>query len=319
MRIPGSSAGPAGWEPGLGADPPGGECGLARLLLAGDGVEGAYTPLGFELVGGGADLLADRIAHLHEIHHVALNDSTEWGSALHITARVPGSQGTFSVLLERCREIHEAFATFAGVALANEVGGDAAAVLARYPLYVPLLAAFERLVRQVHGPNRRYLMATQYARVCMQAADMDSVDNSDPELHLRLGHWKIDLARQGIRAGVLSAVAAAVLVHQGLAEFGVAFATAVLPAVFDIERIELSPGDQRLVTEIRLKYAYREGFATEDELYESLPSATQDVINRYDFADFIGRLRAAGLTDETGGRRLRLRAPDDPRPGIGLR
>lgn len=148
---------------------PDGGCGLARLLLAGDGVQGAYTPLGFELVGGGGDLLADRIAHLHEIHHGALNDCTEWGSALHITARLPGCLGTFSVLLERCRWIHEAFATFAGVALAGELGGDAAAVLARYPLYVPLLAAFERLVGQVRGPHRRYLLATQYARVCMQA------------------------------------------------------------------------------------------------------------------------------------------------------
>ena len=128
------------------------------------------------------------------------------------------------------------------------------------------------------------------AVAALAAADMDSVQDTDPELHLRLGHWKIDLARQGIRAGLLSAVAAAVLVHQGLADFGVAFATAVLPAVFDIERIEPSPGDRCLVTEIRLKYAYREGFASEDELYESLPRATREVINRYDFADFIGRL-----------------------------
>lgn len=152
----------------------------------------------------------------------------------------------------------------------------------------------------------------------LAAADMAG-QNADPELHLRLGHWKVDLARQGIRAGILGAIAAAALVHQGLTEFGVAFATAVLPAVFDVERIELSPGDRRLVTEIRLKYAYRQGFATEDELYESLPPATREVINRYDFADFIGRLRAAGLTDQTGGYRLRLRPPDDPRPGIGLR
>ncbi len=30
----------------------------------------------------------------------------------------------------------------------------------------------------------------------LAAADMDSVENTDPELHLRLGHWKIDLARR---------------------------------------------------------------------------------------------------------------------------
>jgi hypothetical protein len=59
----------------------------------------------------------------------------------------------------------------------------------------------------------------------------------------------------------------------------------VLPAVFDVERIELSPGDRRLVSEIRLKYGYRHAFATEDELYGSLPTVARDAINRYDFAD----------------------------------
>jgi hypothetical protein len=148
---------------------------LARLLLTGGEVEGAYTPLGFELFGGGSDLLADRIAHIHEIHHCALNDSTEWGSALHVTARIPGGEEAFGVLLELCRPIHEAYATFASVALAGELDGGAAAVLERYPLYVPLLAAFERLIRPVGSANRRYLLGTQYARVCMQAPVLSKV------------------------------------------------------------------------------------------------------------------------------------------------
>jgi len=207
----------------------GGDDHLGRLLLTGAGVEGAYTPLGFELVGGGTDPMADRVAHVHEIHHGALNDSTEWGSALHIMARVPGGGEMFGVLLERCRGIHEAFATFAGVALAGEFGGDAAAVLARYPLYVPLLAAFERLVRQVMGPNRRYLLATQYARVCMQAPVLDQIIEAGQVkvADLRVldtpdGRWRWLLRRGDALAGqaAVAADAAASVIAGGEAAIG---------------------------------------------------------------------------------------------------
>ena len=37
----------------------------------------------------GTDVTAGRAVHLHEAHHAALNDSTAWGSALHILARLP--------------------------------------------------------------------------------------------------------------------------------------------------------------------------------------------------------------------------------------
>lgn len=35
-----------------------------------EGMEGAYTPLGFQLRGGGGDTAADALAHVHEAHHV---------------------------------------------------------------------------------------------------------------------------------------------------------------------------------------------------------------------------------------------------------
>lgn len=150
-------------------------------------------------------------------------------------------------------------------------------------------------------------------------ADDPAQATVDPELHLRLGQWRVDIARQGIRAGVMTAVVAAVMVQRGLTEFGVAFATAVLPSIIDVERVELAPGDRRLLLEIRLRPAFREGFATEDELYNSLPAETRAVVNPYDFADFIGRIRDAGLLEEGSEERVRLRDPDDRRPGLIVR
>lgn len=155
------------------------------------------------------------------------------------------------------------------------------------------------------------------AQRCAPTWDDDTVPAD--RLALRLGHWRIDLGREGVRAGLLTAVAAAALVRRGVTDLGIVFATAVLPSILDIERIELSSGDRRLLLELRAKPALREGFTTEDNLYASLPAMTRDVVNRYDFADFIQRLRDAGLTDEPTPDWLRLRDPEDPAPTIIFR
>jgi hypothetical protein len=76
-------------------------------------------------------------------------------------------------LLDLCRRTHESFATFAGGALAATVDDQVDAVVARYPAYMPLLRSVERALGKVPAPNRRYLLATQYARVCMQTPILD--------------------------------------------------------------------------------------------------------------------------------------------------
>ena len=57
---------------------------------------------------------------------------------------------------------------------------------------------------------------------------------------------------------------------------------------------------------------------TEDELYGCLPDEAKLTVNRYDFADFVGRLREAGLV-EGDHDWLRPRDPDDRGPLISLR
>jgi hypothetical protein len=126
------------------------------------------------------------------------------------------------------------------------------------------------------------------------------------ELPLRVGTWKLDLAESAIRTGVLTAMVAGVLIPQGLSEFAVGFVTAVLPSVFEIERVELTAGDRRLLVELRSRIVA----GGEDDLYAALPPDARAVVNRFDFADFIQRLRDRGLVDELGGT-LVLRAPND--------
>jgi hypothetical protein len=161
--------------------------------------------------------------------------------------------------------------------------------------------------------------STEFLRAVSQACSPESGDDDGPtdQLALRLGRWRIDLTRQGVRAGLLTAVAAAALASHGLTDLGVVFATAVLPAVFDITRIELSAGDRKLLVELRAKEAFMNVHASTDELYDSLPAATRRQINPYDFADFVERLRASGLIDGARGGTLRLLGPDERRSVIG--
>lgn len=120
------------------------------------------------------------------------------------------------------------------------------------------------------------------------------------ELGLRYGQWKIDLGRAGVRAAFRTALVASALVPHGLGAFTATFVVSVLPAVLDIERVKLSAGDSRLLVELRLKREIRSN-VSEDELYETLPAETKAVINRYDFADFIERVREAGFAQERDG------------------
>ncbi|MEA2361310.1 MAG: hypothetical protein QOD71_455 [Thermoleophilaceae bacterium] len=128
---------------------------------------------------------------------------------------------------------------------------------------------------------------------------------SGDELAFRAGSWRIDLREAGVRTGLLTALVAGVLIPQGMSEFAIGFVTAVLPSVLEIERVELSQGDRRLLVELRA----RTSLGSPDELYAALPPETRAVINPYDFADFIQRLRDAGLAEGPAAGPIQLRPP----------
>jgi hypothetical protein len=143
---------------------------LAELLFTGEGLSsGSYTPAGYQLRLAGLDETADRVVHAHETHHAALNDSTAWGTALHVYARLPAAfRDTFRKLLDRCRATHESYATFGSVNMLRTLDRGAQDVLAVYPAYAPLYQVVTDLVRPAGGPQRQYALATALARACMQ-------------------------------------------------------------------------------------------------------------------------------------------------------
>lgn len=155
-----------------------------------------------------------------------------------------------------------------------------------------------------------------------EVARLGAAQQPDDAAHdiyaFRVGAWRIDLGDGALRAGILTAIVSGALIQRGVGEVGVAIATAILPSVLEVERVELDAGDQRLLVDLLLKPAVKEGFMNEDELYESLPEDKRRIVNRYDFARFVERLREAGLTDGDDNW-LRVRYPDDRGPRVRIR
>lgn len=143
---------------------------LARLFFATDGQSsGAYTPLKTDVRLSGTDRVQDAVVMLHEAHHGALNDSTAWGTALHVVARLgPSHNRCFADLLDVARRTHESYATFASVSItmARHVGAET--VLGEYQSYAGLYRSTSRFAADVRGAHRKYLAVTAAARLTMQ-------------------------------------------------------------------------------------------------------------------------------------------------------
>jgi hypothetical protein len=157
---------------------------LAALLVTGPAASsGGYTPIRSELKLLGHDLATDQLVYVHEVHHAALNDSTAWGTVLHLLARLPESyrDGLLS-LLDDCRAVHEALATYASVNLVSAFHADAEAALRQYPAYMSLYHTMAGLVEGVTGQHRRALAANAIARICMQTPVLESFVASGPAL-----------------------------------------------------------------------------------------------------------------------------------------
>lgn len=135
-----------------------------------DAPGGRYRPRGFDLRLSG-EAIGDRLTYVHETHHASLNDSTAWGALLHVVARIPPgtSAPEYRPLVDACRLVHEAYATFASLSIVEAHHGPQPAALAAYPQYLPLQRRLAALVAAGGGPHRQYLLSTAVARCCMQS------------------------------------------------------------------------------------------------------------------------------------------------------
>jgi hypothetical protein len=167
----------------------------------------------------------------------------------------------------------------------------------------------ERLADLVVGEVLREEWISAVLEACAASWDDGAVPGA-ADLPMRVGGWRLDLGRVGVRSGLMASIVAGALVQQGLTQMLIGVVAAVIPSVLDVERVGLSPGDRMLLVELRLHPEVRDRALTVDELYARLPEGTREVVNPFEFADFVERLRDAGYA--TGGAVTTLADPDGP-------
>jgi hypothetical protein len=162
--------------------------------------------------------------------------------------------------------------------------------------------------------------ATRTGLRTFQTAFRAAVVDADGEeaLNLRSGGWAIDLRGGLVRSALATAFIAGVLAASGVTGLLPLVAPAVLPLLFDIHQVRLSPSQELILAELQLTPEARSGGLSADQLYAKLTEQTRNQLSRLDFADFLDQVRRAGLTDPAADSRLVLRAPDNARLRLSL-
>ena len=152
---------------------------LRALLLEGEAEasRGAYEPVAWQVVLRD-DSRSDRarFVSLHESFHADLNDSTAFGTLLHLVAYLvrSGAETRYAALLDdlilACRRTHECFATSLALLVMEASGADGQLLLDAYPAYRHHAAVGEELVRAFRGRWLRYHAVTAATRACMQSS-----------------------------------------------------------------------------------------------------------------------------------------------------
>lgn len=139
------------------------------------------------------------------------------------------------------------------------------------------------------------------------------------DLQFRPGGWQVNLSRGAVQTIVATALLAGLLVVFGAAQIPAGVATAVVPLLFDVERIRLTPGQEYLLAELVAHREALDGSMTPRELYEKLPPDTRAQLPFLEFADFLGTCYGAGLADVAESGTVQLRPSDRARFRITLR
>ena len=139
------------------------------------------------------------------------------------------------------------------------------------------------------------------------------------DLQFRPGGWQVNLSRGAVQTVVATALVAGLLVVFGAAQIPAAVATAVVPLLFDVERIRLTPGQEYLLAELVAHREALDGSMTPRELYEKLPPDTRAQLPFMEFADFLRTCYEAGLADVAESGTVQLRPGDRARFRITLR
>jgi hypothetical protein len=114
-------------------------------------------------------------------------------------------------------------------------------------------------------------------------------------LNFSPGGWVAKGTGPLVKTAIISALLAIALTASHATGMSVLIIPAIIPLVFDLEKVRLTRSEEEILIELTMKQEVRAMSA--DVLYAGLPASFQDQITRLAFRDFLEKCRTAGLAD----------------------
>lgn len=116
------------------------------------------------------------------------------------------------------------------------------------------------------------------------------------QLQYKPGGWTIKLSESALKTGVVTSLLGGILVAAGITGLPALLIPAIVPLMFEVEKVRLTRSEQEVFAELSWRDEART--LTADDLYAKLPIEIQDELSRLDFLDFLEKCRRAGLVEE---------------------
>lgn len=139
----------------------------------------------------------------------------------------------------------------------------------------------------------------------------------DSAFEMRIGQWQLNAPVALARAVVNGAVLTALLASNGESSIPATVLSVIVPLVFDLDRVQISPADRAVFADLARNVPDRK---LADDWYAGLAPHIRAEITSLEFRDLIGRLEDVGLVSSddfdvvtvdapNGATRRRLRLP----------
>lgn len=159
-----------------------------------------------------------------------------------------------------------------------------------------LLGTWSNLARQLgldSGPGFEIIVATA------RDVSLYSARQLEPAWG---GGWKWDLGNSAVRTVCAAALLAAVFASGGLTLLPPLVLPAVLPLMFDLERVRLRRSEERVLEIFNVRPGFLDRFGKPEELYETLPDWVKSSVSLLEFEEFIEHAVEAGNALKSGKR-----------------
>jgi hypothetical protein len=114
------------------------------------------------------------------------------------------------------------------------------------------------------------------------------------------GGWRWDMSSGAAKSVLATGLLYGVLVAAGVPGLLPLVIPAVLPLLFDIEKVRLSRSERNVINIIGARKRVFDRVGTVQELYASLPDDVRQSLSEHEFEEFIDAAINAGVASETG-------------------